>query len=98
MSLYGAPARRSDASTSKSPLARSACGEDRPQLLVEQLGDPVEAADDQHRPDVEVGALAGPLLGDAVHGVRVLLAHVLTISSMEGILVSMERYFGSAPC
>src|SRR4029078_11444405 len=47
-------------------------------------------ADDQHRPHVQVGTLVGPLLGDAVHGVRLLLGHALTISSQEGTLVSME--------
>ena len=90
VSLYGAPARRRDASTSKSPLPSSACGEHRPQALVEQLGHPVDPADDEHRPDVELRALPGPLLGDAVHGVGLVGGHGLIISSTEGILLSME--------
>ena len=90
VSWYGAPARRSEASTSKSPLPRSAWANTGRSSWSSSSATRWMPADDEHRPDVEVGSLARPLLGDAVHGVRLLLGHGLIVSSKEDILVSME--------
>src|SRR3954466_510451 len=57
------------------------------QLAFEQREEPVQPTDQADRRGVEVGTLPGPLLQDRVHVVRL---HVFTISSSEGILVSME--------
>ena len=65
LSRYGGPAR---------------LREHRPQPLVEQLGEPVEPPDHEHRTYVEVRSLLRPLLGDPVDGVLLLLGHGVDIT------------------
>ena len=83
VSANGAPARAQRGDHVEVAVGEARLGEQRPELGVERVGQPVQPADDPQRAGVEVGSLARPLLQDPADVVRFVGLMPLTISSLE---------------